>query len=262
MRTRRAASARRPPTSARRCWPRRAARRTRSSRVPSASRTRAASRASPRRGPRSSGCATQAVAEIDAERQRALAEVRGQVADLALVAAGKVVGETMTGERERRLVDEFLAQAHGARRNVRDAQLGGRTRMALRRSTARRYAEAAFEIAERDDTVEAWLAALDTRPRTALGRAGRRAHPRQIPRVAVRGTRRSVLDRLLGESACQRSAQPGAAARPARSHRACCREVAASSGGSTTRAEGIVDGHRDQRRAARRRRGAALSQSG
>jgi len=53
----------------------------------------------------------QAVAEIDAERLRALAEVRGQVADLALRAAGKVVGETMTSERERRLVDEFLAQA-------------------------------------------------------------------------------------------------------------------------------------------------------
>ncbi len=53
----------------------------------------------------------QAVAEIDAERLRALAEVRGQVADLALQVAGKVVGETMTDARERRLVDEFLAQA-------------------------------------------------------------------------------------------------------------------------------------------------------
>ena len=53
----------------------------------------------------------QAVADIDAERLRALAEVRGQVADLALLAAGKVVGETMSSDRERRLVDEFLAQA-------------------------------------------------------------------------------------------------------------------------------------------------------
>ena len=32
--------------------------------------------------------------------------------------------------------------------------------MALARSTARRYAEAAFEIAERDDSMEAWLASL------------------------------------------------------------------------------------------------------
>lgn len=52
----------------------------------------------------------QAVVEIDSERQRALADVRGQVADLALLAAGKVVGETMNEPRERRLVDEFLAQ--------------------------------------------------------------------------------------------------------------------------------------------------------
>lgn len=51
-----------------------------------------------------------AVADIDAERQRALADVRGQVADLALMAAGKVVGETMNDARERKLVDEFLAQ--------------------------------------------------------------------------------------------------------------------------------------------------------
>jgi F-type H+-transporting ATPase subunit b len=55
----------------------------------------------------------QAVSEIDAERQRALGEVRAQVADLALQAAGRVVGETMTGDRERRLVNDFLAQATG-----------------------------------------------------------------------------------------------------------------------------------------------------
>ena len=33
--------------------------------------------------------------------------------------------------------------------------------MALARSTARRYAEAAFEIAERDDSMAAWAAAVD-----------------------------------------------------------------------------------------------------
>jgi F-type H+-transporting ATPase subunit b len=51
-----------------------------------------------------------AVADIDAERKRALADVRSQVADLALMAAGKLVGETMSDEREKRLVDEFLTQ--------------------------------------------------------------------------------------------------------------------------------------------------------
>ena len=51
-----------------------------------------------------------AAADIESERQRAMADVRGQVADLALLAAGKVIGETMDGERERRLVNEFLDQ--------------------------------------------------------------------------------------------------------------------------------------------------------
>ncbi|MGH2468057.1 MAG: F0F1 ATP synthase subunit B [Candidatus Limnocylindrales bacterium] len=51
----------------------------------------------------------QATAEIEAQRQRAMGEVRAQIADLALQAAGKVVGETRTAARERRLVDEFLA---------------------------------------------------------------------------------------------------------------------------------------------------------
>ena len=51
-----------------------------------------------------------ALAEIDAERKHALADVRSQVADLALLVAGKVVGETMSAEREKRLVNEFLTQ--------------------------------------------------------------------------------------------------------------------------------------------------------
>jgi F-type H+-transporting ATPase subunit b len=55
----------------------------------------------------------QAVSEIDAERLRALGEVRAQVADLALQAAGRVVGETMNSDRERRLVNDFLVQVAG-----------------------------------------------------------------------------------------------------------------------------------------------------
>jgi F-type H+-transporting ATPase subunit b len=55
-----------------------------------------------------------ALADIETERLRALADVRGQVAELALLAAGKVVGETMSSERERRLVDEFLAEVSAA----------------------------------------------------------------------------------------------------------------------------------------------------
>lgn len=52
-----------------------------------------------------------AAGEIDAEKQRAISELRGEVADLALAAAGRVVGESMTDDRQRRLVQEFLATA-------------------------------------------------------------------------------------------------------------------------------------------------------
>jgi F-type H+-transporting ATPase subunit b len=50
-----------------------------------------------------------AAAEIEAEKVRAIADVRAEVADLALLAAGRVVGETMSDARQRRLVEEFLA---------------------------------------------------------------------------------------------------------------------------------------------------------
>jgi F-type H+-transporting ATPase subunit b len=52
-----------------------------------------------------------AAADIDAEKQRAIADLRAEVADLALAAAGKVVRETMTGERHQRLVEEFLQES-------------------------------------------------------------------------------------------------------------------------------------------------------
>jgi F-type H+-transporting ATPase subunit b len=52
-----------------------------------------------------------AAAEIEAEKQRAIAELRGEVTDLALAAAGRVVGESMTGDRQRKLVADFLAES-------------------------------------------------------------------------------------------------------------------------------------------------------
>jgi len=52
-----------------------------------------------------------ATADIEAEKQRAIGELRTEVADLALRAAGRVVGETMTSEREKRLVEQFLAES-------------------------------------------------------------------------------------------------------------------------------------------------------
>jgi F-type H+-transporting ATPase subunit b len=52
-----------------------------------------------------------ATEEITAEKDRAMAELRAQVADLALAAAGKLVRSEMDGPTQRRLVDEFLAEA-------------------------------------------------------------------------------------------------------------------------------------------------------
>jgi F-type H+-transporting ATPase subunit b len=52
-----------------------------------------------------------AAGEIEAEKQRAIGELRGEVADLALAAASRVLGESLTDDRQRRLVGEFLASA-------------------------------------------------------------------------------------------------------------------------------------------------------
>jgi F-type H+-transporting ATPase subunit b len=57
-----------------------------------------------------------ATAEIDAEKQRAIADLRAEVADLALAAASRVVGEEMNDTRQRRLVDEFLRESAGSPR--------------------------------------------------------------------------------------------------------------------------------------------------
>jgi len=52
-----------------------------------------------------------AAAEIEAEKTRAIGELRAEVADLALEAASRVIGETMSSDRERRLVEEFLSSS-------------------------------------------------------------------------------------------------------------------------------------------------------
>jgi F-type H+-transporting ATPase subunit b len=58
-----------------------------------------------------------AAAEIEAEKQKAIAELRGEVTDLALAAASRVVADSMTGDRQRKLVADFLAESSGGSRN-------------------------------------------------------------------------------------------------------------------------------------------------
>ena len=43
--------------------------------------------------------------------QLAMGELRAEVADLAISAASKVVGESLNDKRQRRLVEEFLTEA-------------------------------------------------------------------------------------------------------------------------------------------------------
>ena len=68
--------------------------------------------------------------------------------------------------------------------------------MALARGTARRYAEAAFEIAERDDSMEAW--------RAALAIADERLTSEEVIRLLANPSvpttsRIAALERILGD---------------------------------------------------------------
>lgn len=48
--------------------------------------------------------------EIVAERERAVAELRRETVDLAIAAAGKVVGQRLDAGADRKLVEDYLAQ--------------------------------------------------------------------------------------------------------------------------------------------------------
>lgn len=50
----------------------------------------------------------QAKAEIQREKDTALSQLRAEVADLAIRAAGKILGEELDADRHRKLVDDFI----------------------------------------------------------------------------------------------------------------------------------------------------------
>lgn len=50
----------------------------------------------------------QAKAEIEREKEAALIRLRSEVADLAILAAKKVVGETLNDDAQRKLIDSYL----------------------------------------------------------------------------------------------------------------------------------------------------------
>jgi len=47
--------------------------------------------------------------EIAAERERAVVELRREAVDLSLAAASKLIGERLTSETDRKLVESYLA---------------------------------------------------------------------------------------------------------------------------------------------------------
>ncbi len=130
-----------------------------------------------------------ATSEIDAEKQRAITDLRAEVADLALAAAGKVVGETMTDQRQRRLVEEFLSAVRGRLERV--ARL-----MARAGSAARRFAEAAFDLARRDHAEDAWATDLDLAASVVADEQAQRVIAN--PAIPL-GLRDEVVRRLLAD---------------------------------------------------------------
>lgn len=53
----------------------------------------------------------QAGRDVEAERQRALQTLRAQIADLALLAAGRVIGESLDGQKHRELIERTIEEA-------------------------------------------------------------------------------------------------------------------------------------------------------
>jgi F-type H+-transporting ATPase subunit b len=53
----------------------------------------------------------QAKREIDVERQRAIQDLRSQVANLAILAAGRIIGESLDAKKHRELIDRAIKEA-------------------------------------------------------------------------------------------------------------------------------------------------------
>ncbi len=51
-----------------------------------------------------------ATADIAREKQKALNDAKDEISSIALEIAGKVIGESMDGEKQQKLVDSFLAE--------------------------------------------------------------------------------------------------------------------------------------------------------
>jgi F-type H+-transporting ATPase subunit b len=62
-------------------------------------------------------------AQLDAERRQVLAQLRSEVGGIATTLAGRIVGETLEDdERQRRIVDRFIAELEGQQADTTTAQ--------------------------------------------------------------------------------------------------------------------------------------------
>ena len=183
-----------------------------------------------------------ATAEIEAEKQRAIAELRGEVADLALQAAGRVVGETMTDDRQRRLVEEFLAERRrrpATERERADGHVATPRRAATPRPPSR--------SPTRDGTVETWRSRARRGRRelaATTGADGVLANPAMPLEQRTERSPSSVFAGLGSRSATSSCSSSGAAGSSS------CRASPPSSAGSTTSARDRPR-HRHERRAPR-----------
>lgn len=51
--------------------------------------------------------------EIQREKEQALADIRSEVADLVVLAAGKIIGKTITADEHQKLVDQYIQGVGG-----------------------------------------------------------------------------------------------------------------------------------------------------
>ena len=54
---------------------------------------------------------------IQAEKRAAMAELQSSVADISVAVAGKIIGESMTAEKNAELIDRFVAEVGGLNEN-------------------------------------------------------------------------------------------------------------------------------------------------
>ncbi|HXN01122.1 MAG TPA: F0F1 ATP synthase subunit B [Candidatus Dormibacteraeota bacterium] len=57
------------------------------------------------------GLIAKARAEIQQEREKAVQDLRGQVADLAVLAAGRIIGESLDAKKHRELIERAIEEA-------------------------------------------------------------------------------------------------------------------------------------------------------